>query len=76
MNTLYAFFQQFGLLHVVTEGGPGRATDLLVYKLYRDGFISMNTGYASAQSIILLIIVAAITLFQFKSAKKSVFYGT
>lgn len=75
MNTLYAFFQQFGLLHVVTEGGPGRATDLLVYKLYRDGFISMNTGSASAQSIVLLIIVAAITLFQFKSAKRNVFYG-
>ncbi|OQY35248.1 MAG: glycerol-3-phosphate ABC transporter permease [Spirochaetaceae bacterium 4572_59] len=76
MNTLYAFFQQFGLLHVVTEGGPGRATDLLVYKLYRDGFISMNTGYASAQSIILLLIVAAVTFIQFKSSEKSVFYGT
>jgi sn-glycerol 3-phosphate transport system permease protein len=75
MNTLYAFFQQFGLLHVVTEGGPGRATDLLVYKLYRDGFISMNTGYASAQSIILLLIVTGITFFQFRTAKKRVFYG-
>ena len=75
MNTLYAFFQQFGLLHVVTEGGPGRATDLLVYKLYRDGFISMNTGYASAQSIILLFIVVGITFIQFRTGKKKVFYG-
>ncbi len=76
MNTLYSFFQLFGLLHVATGGGPGRATDLLVYKLYRDGFIAMNTGYASAQSIMLLIIVAMVTLLQFKFAEKRVFYGT
>lgn len=75
MNTLYAFFQQFGLLHVATHGGPGRATDLLVYKLYRDGFLAMNTGYASAQSIILLLIVASITMLQFKTSQKKVFYG-
>ncbi len=76
MNTLYAFFQLFGLLHVVTEGGPGRATYLLVYKLYRDGFISMNVGYASAQSIMLLIIVSSVMLLQFKFAERRVFYGT
>jgi len=76
MNTLYAFFQLFGLLHVATEGGPGRATYLLVYKLYRDGFISMNTGYASAQSIMLLVFVSLLMLVQFKFAEKKVFYGT
>ncbi len=75
MNTLYAFFQQFGLLHVATGGGPGRATDLLVYKLYRDGFIAMNTGGASAQSIILLLFVSVIMTIQFRFAQKSVFYG-
>jgi len=76
MNTLYSFFQLFGLLHVATGGGPGRATYLLVYKLYRDGFISMNTGYASAQSIILLVFVSLLMLVQFKLAEKKVFYGT
>ena len=76
MNTLYAFFQLFGLLHVATGGGPGRATYLLVYKLYRDGFISMNTGYASAQSIMMLIFVSTVMLVQFKFAEKKVFYGT
>ncbi|MQY76804.1 MAG: ABC transporter permease subunit [Spirochaeta sp.] len=76
MNTLYAFFQLFGLLHVATGGGPGRATYLLVYKLYRDGFIAMNTGYASAQSIMMLIFVSMVMLFQFKFAEKKVFYGT
>ena len=75
MNTLYAFFQQFGLIHVATGGGPGRSTDLLVYKLYRDGFIAMNTGGASAQSIILLIFVSIVMTIQFKFTQKSVFYG-
>ncbi len=74
MNTLYAFFQVFGLVHITTEGGPGRATDLMIYMLYRDGFIGMNTGLASAQSIMLLIIVSTLTLLQFRYAGKKVFY--
>jgi len=74
MNTLYAFFQVFGLVHITTEGGPGRATDLLVFKLYRDGFIGLNTGYASAQSIVLLIMVSALTILQFRYAGSRVFY--
>jgi sn-glycerol 3-phosphate transport system permease protein len=75
MNTLYAFFEGFGLIHVTTNGGPGYATDLMVYKLYRDGFIAMNTGFASAQSVILLVIVATLTLLQFRYAGRRVFYG-
>ncbi len=74
MNSLYAFFGAFGLVHITTEGGPGRATDLLVYKLYRDGFIGMRTGFASAQSILLLIFVAGLTLLQFRYAGQRVFY--
>jgi sn-glycerol 3-phosphate transport system permease protein len=74
MNTLYAFFQVFGMVHITTEGGPGRATDLLVFKLYRDGFIGMNTGFASAQSIVLLVMVAALTLLQFRYAGRRVVY--
>lgn len=74
MNTLYAFFQVFGLVHITTEGGPGRATDLMVYKLYRDGFEGMNTGYASSQSIILLIMVATLTILQFRYAGSKVHY--
>lgn len=74
MNTLYAFFQVFGLVHITTEGGPGRATDLMIYMLYRDGFIGMNTGLASAQSIMLLIIVSTLTLLQFRYAGRRVFY--
>jgi sn-glycerol 3-phosphate transport system permease protein len=74
MNTLYAFFEVFGLIHITTEGGPGRATDLLVFKLYRDGFIGLNTGFASAQSIVLLIMVSILTILQFRYAGSRVFY--
>jgi len=74
MNTLYAFFEGFGLVHITTSGGPGRATDLLVFKLYRDGFIGLNTGYASAQSVLLLIMVAVLTTLQFRYAGSKVFY--
>jgi sn-glycerol 3-phosphate transport system permease protein len=75
MNTLYAFFEGFGLIHVTTNGGPGYATDLMVYKLYRDGFIAMNTGFASAQSVVLLLLVASLTFLQFRYAGRYVYYG-
>ncbi|MFO7815901.1 MAG: sugar ABC transporter permease [Halanaerobiales bacterium] len=74
MNTLQVFFLTFGIVDVLTQGGPARATDIVTYKLFRDAFLSMRTGYASAQSIILFVIVAAITIFQFKYAGKKVFY--
>ena len=75
MNMLYAFFDVFGLIDIMTKGGPGDATELLVYKLYRDGFISMNTGFASAQSVVLFIFVAILTVLQFKYTERKVFYG-
>jgi len=74
MNTLYAFFEIFGLVHITTQGGPGEATNLMVYKLYVDGFIARNTGYASAQSIVLLIIVATLTFLQFRFVGSRVHY--
>jgi sn-glycerol 3-phosphate transport system permease protein len=74
MNTLYAFFEVFGLVHITTQGGPGQATNLLVFNLYKDGFIGLNTGYASAQSILLLILVSVLTLMQFRYAGSRVFY--
>ncbi len=74
MNSLYAFFEVFGLVHITTEGGPGRATDLLIFKLYRDGFIGLRTGFASAQSILLLIFVVVLTVLQFRYAGRRVFY--
>lgn len=74
MNTLYAFFEIFGLVHITTQGGPGQATNLLVFNLYKDGFIGMDTGFASAQSIVLLIFVATLTLLQFRYVGQKVHY--
>lgn len=74
MNTLYAFFEIFGLVHITTQGGPGQATNLLVFNLYKDGFIGMNSGYASAQSVLLLLMVATLTFLQFRYAGSKVFY--
>ncbi|MDR7465222.1 MAG: sugar ABC transporter permease [Armatimonadota bacterium] len=73
-NSLYAFFEVFGLIDVLTQGGPARATDVLVYKLYRDGFVSINWGQASAQSVLLFVLVAALTVLQFRYAGRRVFY--
>jgi sn-glycerol 3-phosphate transport system permease protein len=74
MNTLYAFFEIFGLVHITTQGGPGQATNLLVFNLYKDGFIGMNTGFASAQSIVLLFFVATLTFLQFRYVGSRVHY--
>lgn len=74
MNTLYAFFEGFGLVHITTLGGPGDDTNLLVYNLYQDGFIGLNTGFASAQSILLLVMVSVLTFIQFRYAGNKVFY--
>lgn len=75
MNTLYACFETFGLIDITTEGGPGRATDILIYRLYRDGFVSQNRlGLASAQSVLLLVFVVALTLLQFRLAGRRTFY--
>ncbi|SMC23086.1 sn-glycerol 3-phosphate transport system permease protein [Desulfacinum hydrothermale DSM 13146] len=74
MNSLYGFFEVFGLIDVMTQGGPGKATDILVYKLYEDGFVNFRTGYASAQSIVLFVFVAILTILQFRFAGRKVFY--
>lgn len=75
MNSLYAFFEVFGLIDVMTQGGPGGATDVLIYRLYQDAFISTRWGIASAQSIVLFVMVAVLTALQFRLAGRRVFYG-
>ncbi len=75
MNSLYAFFEVFGLIDVMTQGGPGGATEILVYRLYQDAFIATRWGIASAQSILLFVMVGALTLLQFRLAGRRVVYG-
>jgi sn-glycerol 3-phosphate transport system permease protein len=64
-NISYAFFDLFGLVAVLTDGGPSGATSILTYQIYNLGFIKGNLGMASAQSIVLFIMIIGLTLFQF-----------
>nr|WP_194246355.1 sn-glycerol-3-phosphate ABC transporter permease UgpA [Martelella limonii] len=75
VNTVYAFFDTFGIIHAVTGGGPARATEILVYKVYNDGFVNLNLGSSAAQSVVLMIIVIALTAFQFRFIEKRVHYA-
>lgn len=74
MNFVYAFFKTFGVIQIVTQGGPANATDILVYRVYRDGFVGLNFGGSSAQSVVLMIIVMFLTIIQFKYVEKKVHY--
>ena len=69
-----ACFKVFDLVSVMTNGGPGRATNVLVYHIYNTAFINYEFGYASAISMVLFLIVLAITIFQFRAEKKWVSY--
>ncbi|MFE0016760.1 sn-glycerol-3-phosphate ABC transporter permease UgpA [Mesorhizobium sp. NPDC059054] len=75
INTTYAFFDTFGIVHAVTGGGPGKATETLVYKVYNDGFVNLILGSSAAQSVILMIIVIALTAIQFRYVERKVHYG-
>ena len=75
MNIIYSFFETFGVVHMMTQGGPGGATNILVYKVYQDGFIGLNMGGSAAQSIVLMTLIIGVTLFQFKYVEKKVQYA-
>ncbi len=72
LNMVFAFFESFGVIDAVTKGGPGDATMIMVYKLYKDGFIGLNLGSSGAQSVILMALVIGLTMLQFRYAEKKV----
>ena len=74
MNIIYSFFETFGVIHTMTQGGPGGSTNILVYKVYQDGFIGLNLGSSSAQSVVLMSIIIVVTILQFKYVEKKVQY--
>lgn len=74
MNVVYAFFDTFGIVHAVTKGGPAKATEILVYKVYNDGFIGLDLGGSAAQSVILMFIVICLTVIQFRYIERRVEY--
>jgi len=75
MNIIYAFFGVFGLIDVLTKGGPAGATNILIYNLYRDAFMHNKWGMAATQSVILFIMVVGFTLLQFRTTGRKVHYG-
>ena len=74
INVVYAFFETFGIIHAVTEGGPANATEILVYKVYNDGFIGLDLGGSAAQSVVLMAIVITLTVVQFRYIENRVEY--
>lgn len=75
INLVYAFFMTFGTIHATTQGGPANATEILVYKVYRDGFVGLDLGGSAAQSVILMLIVISLTIIQFRYVERRVQYA-
>jgi len=74
VNVIYAFFDTFGVVHALTRGGPGKATETLIYKVYTDGVVNLDLGGSSAQSVILLLVVITLTAVQFRYVERRVHY--
>ena len=76
VNLVYAFFETFATIHATTSGGPSNATNIMVYKVYKDGFVGLDLGSSAAQSVVLMLIVISLTVIQFRYVEKRVEYGT
>ncbi len=74
VNVIYAFFDTFAIVDAATQGGPANATDILVYRVYHDGFKALDIGGSAAQSVILMAIVIALTVVQFRYVERRVKY--
>jgi sn-glycerol 3-phosphate transport system permease protein len=74
VNIVYAFFDTFGVIHAITGGGPNHATEIMVYKVYRDGFLNLDLGGSAAQSVVLMIVVISLTVIQFRYIERKVHY--
>jgi sn-glycerol 3-phosphate transport system permease protein len=74
INIVYAFFDTFAIVDAATSGGPGKDTAILVYKVYFDGFKALDLGSSAAQSVVLMVIVIALTVVQFRYVERRVNY--
>jgi sn-glycerol 3-phosphate transport system permease protein len=74
VNLVHAFFDTFAVIDAATEGGPGQATSILVYKVYKDGFKGLDLGGSAAQSVVLMAIVIVLTVVQFRYVERKVQY--
>ena len=74
VNVVYAFFSTFGIIHAVTAGGPAKATEILVYKVWSDSFRALDLGGSAAQSVVLMAVVIGLTIAQFRYIERRVHY--
>jgi sn-glycerol 3-phosphate transport system permease protein len=74
INVVYAMFDTFGIIDATTMGGPAQSTNILVYKVYQDGFVGLNLGSSAAQSVLLMIVVVTLTVIQFRYVERQVQY--
>ncbi len=74
VNIVFAFFDTFAIVDAATSGGPAGATEILVFKVYKDGFKSLDLGGSAAQSVILMAIVIGLTVIQFRYVERKVQY--
>jgi len=74
INAVYAFFDTFGIIHAITQGGPAGSTTILVYKVFNDGFVGLDLGGSAAQSVILMFLVISMTVVQFRYVERRVEY--
>lgn len=74
MNIVYSFFETFGVIHAITGGGPYYSTNIMVFKVYHDGFLSLDLGGSAAQSVILMALVISLTVIQFRYIERRVHY--
>ncbi len=74
VDVVYAFFDTFGTIHALTAGGPGKATETLIYKVYVDGVVNLDLGGSAAQSVVLMLVVIALTAVQFRYVERRVHY--
>ncbi|WP_144185487.1 sn-glycerol-3-phosphate ABC transporter permease UgpA [Elioraea rosea] len=74
VNLVYAFFDTFGVIDALTKGGPGKATETLIYRAYIDGRVNLDIGSSAAQSVVLMVVVIALTVIQFRYIERRVHY--
>lgn len=74
INVVYAFFDTFAIIDAVTQGGPSKSTEILVYKVFHDGFKGLDIGGSAAQSVILMGLVIVLTIIQFRHVERRVSY--
>jgi len=75
LNVTTSFTEGFGIINVMTQGGPGNATQTMVYKIYQDGFIGLDLSSSSAQSLLLMTLIIVVTLLQFRFVERKVHYA-